>query len=76
MGWPGNPPFVNTYDIEKRKDTYLFGPRSREGMAIAKKNLGTLGGGAMHNTASPVVISDKQVFLKTSRSVVFAWEGK
>jgi hypothetical protein len=38
-------------------------------------NMGTVGGGAMHNTASPVAISGNNLFHKSSRSVIFAFEG-
>jgi outer membrane protein assembly factor BamB len=73
-GWPGNPPFNNYYVISKRLDKYLLaGGRHRR---LGTPNLGTLGGGQMHNTASPVAISGKHLFHKTSRSVIFAFEGK
>ena len=74
-GWPGNPPFYNTYVISQRRDRYLLadGAARRE---LGERNLGTLGGGQMHNTASPVAISGRQLFHKSSRSVIFAFEGK
>ena len=72
-GWPGNPPFHNYYVISKRQDRYLLDGRHRD---LGSLNLGTLGGGQMHNTCSPVAISGKQLFHKTSRSVIFAFEGR
>jgi outer membrane protein assembly factor BamB len=73
-GWPGNPPFANYYVISQRLDRYLLaGGRHRD---LGPLNMGTLGGGQMHNTASPMAISGRQLFHKTSRSVIFAFEGK
>ena len=74
-GWPGNPPFHNTYIISKRLDRYLL-PDMSARRKLGELNLGTLGGGQMHNTASPVAISGRQLFHKSSRSVLFAFEGK
>lgn len=73
-GWPGNPPFGNIYNISTGKDRYLVDQNVRQ--ELGRRNLGTLGGGAMHNTCCPAAISGNQIFQKTSRSVIFALEGK
>ncbi len=73
-GWPGNPPFNNYYVISRRRDRYLLAGGGHR--RLGPLNLGTLGGGQMHNTASPVAISGKDLFHKTSRSVIFAFRGK
>ena len=74
-GWPGNPPFTNYYQISKRLDRYLLDNWRGQRNAMGQMNMGTLGGGQMHNTCSPIAISDNQLFHKTSRSVIFAYEG-
>jgi hypothetical protein len=74
-GWPGNPPFYNYYEIRDRRDRYLLGGRGARGSRIEEMNMGTVGGGAMHNTASPVAVSGNNLFHKSSRSVIFAFEG-
>jgi len=74
-GWPGDPPFYNYYDISARRDRYLLGGRGARGDRIEEMNMGTVGGGAMHNTCSPVAVSDNNLFHKSSRSVIFAFEG-
>jgi len=43
--------------------------------SIGELNLGTVGGGQMHNTCSPVAISGDRLFHKTSRSIIFAYQG-
>ena len=70
-GWPGDPPFNNYYKISTHQDRYLLADWRR----LANLNDGTVGGGAMHNTCSPVAISGNNLFHKTSRSVIFAYEG-
>jgi len=74
-GWPGDPPFNNYYIISARQDRYLLEDRRSQRKNMGKLNLGTIGGGAMHNTCSPVAVSDDQLFHKTSRSIIFAYEG-
>ncbi len=72
-GWPGNPPFLNVYDIPRRRDRYLI-PDLGDRREMGRMNLGTLGGGQMHNTAAPVIVAAGRLFHKTSRSVLFALE--
>lgn len=74
-GWPGNPPFANYYQISKRLDRYLLDDRVSGRNRLGEMNMGAVGGGQMHNTCSPIAISDNQLFHKTSRSVIFAYEG-
>jgi len=74
-GWPGNPPFNNYYRISTRQDRYLISNWRSHRDRIGTLNMGTVGGGAMHNTCSPVAVSGNNLFHKTSRSVIFAYEG-
>lgn len=74
-GWPGDPPFNNYYRISTRQDRYLLPNWRSQRAKIARLNNGTVGGGAMHNTCSPVAVSGNNLFHKTSRSVIFAYEG-
>jgi hypothetical protein len=74
-GWPGNPPFYNYFRISTRKDSYLLDSWHSQQRLLGELNLGTVGGGAMHNTCSPVAVSDNCLFHKSSRSQVFAFEG-
>lgn len=74
-GWPGDPPFNNYYRISTREDRYLLSDRNSQRSRMGELNMGTVGGGAMHNTCSPVAISGGNLFHKTSRSVIFAYEG-
>lgn len=74
-GWPGDPPFNNYYIISAHKDSYLLEDWNSQRNKMSELNLGTVGGGAMHNTCSPAAVSDNQIFHKTSRSVIFAYEG-
>jgi len=70
--WPGNPPFNNTFNIRTREDRYLIPDLGR------RRGLGRHGtfGAGFHNTCSAVAISGKQLFHKTPRSVLVAFEGK
>jgi hypothetical protein len=72
-GWYGNPPFNNAFNIKTREDRYLI-PSLSERRKLGELNKGTFGSG-FHSTCSPVVISGKDIFHKTSRSVIFAFEG-
>jgi len=74
-GWPGNPPFANYYRISTRQDRYLLDNWRSMRNKMGELNMGTIGGGAMHNTCSPPAVSDNQIFHKTSRSVIFAYQG-
>jgi PQQ-like domain/PQQ enzyme repeat len=74
-GWPGDPPFNNYYRISKRQDRYLLSNWRSQRSRMGELNMGTVGGGAMHNTCSPVAISGSNLFHKTSRSIIFAYEG-
>jgi len=74
-GWSGNPPFYNYYKISTRQDSYLLPDWNSQRQLLSELNLGTVGGGAMHNTCSPLAISDNCLFHKSSRSVVFAFAG-
>ena len=74
-GWPGNPPYSNYYRISTREDRYLLEDWQSMRSQMGELNLGTIGGGQMHNTCSPVAISGTQLFHKTSRSVIFAYQG-
>jgi hypothetical protein len=70
--WPGNPPFNNTFNIRTRRDRYLIADLGE------RRELGRYGtfGSAFHSTGSPVAISGKQVFHKSARAVLFAFEGE
>jgi hypothetical protein len=74
-GWPGNPPYNNYYRISTHEDRYLLEDWQSMRNHMGELNLGTVGGGQMHNTCSPVAISGNQLFHKTSRSVIFAYQG-
>jgi len=74
-GWPGNPPFPNYYVIPEREDNYLISNWRSERGKLSGINMGTLGGGQMHNTCSPMAVSGRDIFHKTSRSVIFAYRG-
>ncbi|MCU0916482.1 MAG: PQQ-binding-like beta-propeller repeat protein, partial [Planctomycetes bacterium] len=74
-GWSGDPPFHNYFKISARRDSNLLADWNAQARVLSELNLGTVGGGAMHNTCSPVAISGNCLFHKTSRSVVFAFAG-
>lgn len=71
-GWPGNPPFNNCFNLRTREDRYVIadqGERQRLGAH------GTFGSG-FHSTCSAVAISGRDLFHKSPRAVLFAFEGK
>jgi len=70
-GHKGTAPAHNMFHIPQRLDRYLIPDVS------ARHRLGAYGtyGSAYHSTCSPMVISDNDVFHKSVRSVLFAFEG-
>ncbi|MBM4018034.1 MAG: hypothetical protein FJ288_06840 [Planctomycetes bacterium] len=69
--WPFEAPFHNWHNIRTGEGGYVAGDSGQ-------RRLGGLGkyGGGYHSTVSPVAIAGKELFHKSPRSVVFAFEGK
>jgi outer membrane protein assembly factor BamB len=70
--WPFEAPFHNWHHIGTGEGGYVAGD------LMDQRRLGGKGlfGGGFHSTCSPVAIAGKQLFHKSPRSVVFAFEGQ
>lgn len=69
--WPFEAPFHNWHHTVSSEGGYVAGD------LMAQRRIGGLGafGGGMHSTCSPVAIAGRDLYHKSPRSVLFAFEG-
>lgn len=71
-GWKRDWTDNNMFHLKTGQDSYLIPDMTERRRTIS----GGQFGGAFHATASPVAISGREIFHKSARSVIFAFEGR